>query len=223
MMAVSTSHDSFLAALEEGAGQRPTSRLSAELQRLLMEWRSQSPANSILLRLLARQEVKEAQGTLLERAADRTAPPADRVAFLRTLGDLGDPEAVKPVLGLIRDDEPVAIQQAALATFQRLDSQAVSAGLVARWSRLSRTVRPMAAAILLSRKAWARDLINEVESGRISATEVPLEELHKVRLLGDSKLDELVRKFWGSLTSATPEEKLAEVRRLNNDLPHRGG
>src|SRR5262249_5652809 len=35
---------------------------------------------------------------------------------------------------------------------------------------------------------------------------------------GDTELDRLVRKHWGTVRRATPEEKLAEVRRLNNDL-----
>ena len=37
-------------------------------------------------------------------------------------------------------------------------------------------------------------------------------------LLQDPSLDDLVRKHWGSVKGATPGEKLAEVRRLNNDL-----
>jgi putative heme-binding domain-containing protein len=39
-----------------------------------------------------------------------------------------------------------------------------------------------------------------------------------VALHNDRQLDGLVRKHWGTVQAATPEEKLAEVRRLNNDL-----
>ncbi len=37
-------------------------------------------------------------------------------------------------------------------------------------------------------------------------------------LFGDPKLDAIIAKHWGQLQSSTREEKLAEVRRLNNDL-----
>src|SRR5262249_38057898 len=40
----------------------------------------------------------------------------------------------------------------------------------------------------------------------------------KVALLGDSRLDALVQKIWGNIAAGTPEEKLADVRRFNNDL-----
>jgi putative heme-binding domain-containing protein len=37
-------------------------------------------------------------------------------------------------------------------------------------------------------------------------------------VLEDPQLNALVAKHWGKLTAATREEKLAEIRRLNNDL-----
>jgi len=48
--------------------------------------------------------------------------------------------------------------------------------------------------------------------------DVTIEQLDRVALLRDAGLDALVRKHWGTNKGATPEEKLAEVRRLNNDL-----
>ena len=39
-----------------------------------------------------------------------------------------------------------------------------------------------------------------------------------IALLDDPELDALVKKHWGKLDAGTPEEKLAEVRRLNNDV-----
>jgi putative heme-binding domain-containing protein len=39
-----------------------------------------------------------------------------------------------------------------------------------------------------------------------------------VALHEDKELNDLVRKHWGKLSGGTAEEKLAEMRRLNNDL-----
>jgi putative heme-binding domain-containing protein len=44
-----------------------------------------------------------------------------------------------------------------------------------------------------------------------------------VALHGDPRLDALVRHHWGRIEAGTAEEKLAEMRRLNNDLRADGG
>src|SRR5262249_38236792 len=44
------------------------------------------------------------------------------------------------------------------------------------------------------------------------------ERLRVVALHRDRALDDLVRKHWGNIQPGTPEEKLAEMRRLSNDL-----
>jgi putative heme-binding domain-containing protein len=60
--------------------------------------------------------------------------------------------------------------------------------------------------------------LRAVDRGQVAVKDVAVEQLRPVALFQDRQLDELVRKHWGSVRAATPEEKLAEVRRLNNDL-----
>ena len=55
------------------------------------------------------------------------------------------------------------------------------------------------------------------------AAATSLEQVRRVALIGDPQLDALVTKHWGKLQGASREEKLAEVRRLNNDLRAAGG
>jgi putative heme-binding domain-containing protein len=72
--------------------------------------------------------------------------------------------------------------------------------------------------IVLSRKEWARAFLQAVDAGGIPATNVPANALRLVASHRDPGLDELVRRHWGRISVGTPEEKLAEIRRLNNDL-----
>jgi putative heme-binding domain-containing protein len=72
--------------------------------------------------------------------------------------------------------------------------------------------------ILLSRKTTAQAWLSAVDRGEIAATVTSVEQIRRVAVFADAELDALVTKHWGKLTSATPEEKLAEIRRLNNDL-----
>jgi putative heme-binding domain-containing protein len=57
-----------------------------------------------------------------------------------------------------------------------------------------------------------------VDQGAIPAEEIPVDELRHVALHEDEMLDALVRKHWGNIGPGTSEEKLATMRRLNNDL-----
>ncbi|MFM8477119.1 MAG: c-type cytochrome, partial [Planctomycetaceae bacterium] len=71
---------------------------------------------------------------------------------------------------------------------------------------------------LLSREPWARELVEAVDQGDFPASVVSLEQIRRTALFDSPPLQQLVSKHWGRLQSATPEEKLAEVRRLHNDL-----
>ena len=75
--------------------------------------------------------------------------------------------------------------------------------------------------VLLARPATARAFLEKVDNKAIAAAEVPIDQLRQVALHGDPRLDALVRKHWGSIQPGTAEEKLAEIRRLSNDLLRR--
>ncbi len=72
--------------------------------------------------------------------------------------------------------------------------------------------------MLLSRKPWARQFLEAVDRGRVDAKSVSVDQLRVVSLHADAALDALVKKHWGSVQGGTPEERLAEMRRFNNDL-----
>ncbi|MCC6509920.1 MAG: c-type cytochrome, partial [Pirellulaceae bacterium] len=54
--------------------------------------------------------------------------------------------------------------------------------------------------------------------GELQKESTTLEQVRQLAVLDDPQIDKLVIKLWGKLESTTPEVKLAEVRRLNNDL-----
>jgi putative heme-binding domain-containing protein len=134
--------------------------------------------------------------------------------------DLG-PESSSPAtdfLPLVLRDDSEAVRLAALASWARTGTDAESRELIAAYPRLPITVRGRARSALLMRRTWAKDLLHAVDAGRIPAKDFAPEELFAVAAHQDNDLDNLIRKHWGNVRGATPEEKLAEVRRLNNDL-----
>jgi putative heme-binding domain-containing protein len=212
----------MLAALDQGVHDRPGGRAKAKLAATLNEalaklWTS-ATTDATLIRLCARAGHAAALTRALALATNPQVPAANRQAMLQVLADVEDAACVAPLLKLLEGTETDAIYQATLSVLQQFDHEAIAEATLRVYPRLSAPVRRHAIQMLLSRRPWARTYLREIDQGRYSAKDVAVEQLRPVALLHDSELDDLVRKHWGGITSGTPEEKLAEVRRLNNDL-----
>src|SRR5262249_40292108 len=139
------------------------------------------------------------------------------------LGEACNPACIPSLSALFVEAEPEPIQLATLDALQHYDRQEIGATLLGCYRKKSGNVLTRIYTALLSRKSWARALLKAVDQGELPATDIQVEQLRPIALFHDAELDALVRRHWGSLKSSTPEEKLAEIRRLNNDLNARGG
>jgi putative heme-binding domain-containing protein len=180
-------------------------------------WRA-VPADILRLRLALRAGVAGASSAVLTGAADPVTAPARRRELLGLLADLGDSQSVPVALGLLEGDHPPDVQDAALDVLARRGDDRAMAKLLERYSRPPAALRARLREVLLSRPASARAFLETVDRREIAAGEVPVDQLRLVALHGDPKLDALVRKHWGTVRAGTAEEKLAEMRRLGNDL-----
>jgi len=151
-------------------------------------------------------------------AIDSKTPTFTRVAMMQILGEFGPSSCAGPVLRLLDSDQPEPIQLAALDALQHFDQELIVVSLLRGYPRMKDRLRSATRGVLLSRKDWALKFLQEIDRGKFPAQEVPLDQVRQISLHQDRQLSELVRKLWGNIKSGTPEEKLAEVRRLHNDL-----
>jgi putative heme-binding domain-containing protein len=121
------------------------------------------------------------------------------------------------VTSLSAPEQREALQLAALDAMQQSANAPVETVLT-NYSKWNLRVRSKARDLLFSRQVSARSFLQNVESGAIASSEVPLDQLQKIALLNDKELNDRVRKIWGNIGSGTPEEMLADIRRFNNDL-----
>lgn len=114
-------------------------------------------------------------------------------------------------------DPSVAI--ACFNYFGKLESDTLSERFLDRLAkeRIPK-IRERLIAILLSRPSTAMQLLGRIDDQQLPIDTVSMDQVRSLASFRDASIDNLVRKHWGRLASATPEEKLAEVRRLNNDL-----
>jgi putative membrane-bound dehydrogenase-like protein len=204
-----------------GAAVEPT--VSAALRKSVEGLFRTDQTDPNVLRVAADVGLMDARSVALRKAIDRREPEGLRVAMIELLDELPPTLRNGALLELATGEHPAQVQAAAIRVLGRDADPRVADELLAAYRKKGELWRSRARAALLSRKGGARSLLTAVDAGRIDAKEIPLEELRVVALHRDAALDALVRKHWGTVNEGTPEEKLAEVRRLNNDLRAEAG
>jgi len=129
-------------------------------------------------------------------------------------------EAVAPqLLGLVSSAEASGpVRQAALAALGRSDDPRISDAILTCYAELPESLKDRAIGVLVARPSGAAKLVDAVRSGKIPQSDVTTDHLRQLAVHDDVKLEGAVTSLWGKVRAATPEERLAVVRRLNNDL-----
>ncbi|HET6325958.1 MAG TPA: PVC-type heme-binding CxxCH protein [Planctomycetaceae bacterium] len=172
----------------------------------------------LVLRVACRLGSPEAYRRMVELIADRQVSTVRRREILQIVGELGDADCVEPVLAIVRDPRDQALRSAALKTLGHFDDSKIADAVLAEYPRMPVGLQAEGRALLFGRREWARALLARVEQGLIGAADVPTDEVRRVALYQDADLDATVRKLWGNIRAGTTEEKLADIRRLSNDL-----
>lgn len=186
------------------------------VKQLTALWQSDT-RDERLIRLLSWIGYEPARDRALALAADPKNPPKIRAAMIHIRGDPARPQDIPRFQSWFAGAGPDEIKLAALDALQQFDSEPVAMALLREYAALSTHVRTKVRTSLLSRKSGALALLEHVDSGQMAAQEVPQAEVRSVAQFEDMQLDALVRKHWGKI-NATPEDKLAVVRRFSNDL-----
>lgn len=187
--------------------------LADEIQR---DWRDDT-TDLALVRLAARLGRPEAQQRAIAIAADEHVPADTRVEAIAAVGELQIGAAIDPLLKLVDSHSP-AIGQAALDAVARFNDERIATSLLTKLPAMPPALRARACDVLLARKPWAALLLETVDRGQLAPEAITVDQLRSVALHNDDALDALVKKHWGAIRSGTPEERLAEMRRINNDL-----
>jgi putative membrane-bound dehydrogenase-like protein len=192
--------------------------LTPELQSYVVDRWQKQRAEPLWLELALLSGSDAARQFLVEQVLSAKVDEAQRVKLLRLVGEHGGRGQAAGLMPLLVADQTVAIRAAVVEVVSRLAPDELPERLLKTFTGSPPELKEKIRAALLSHPKGALALLNEIDTGRIPAAEVPLEQLRLVAVHNDDQLNELVRKHWGNVQPGTAEEKLATMRRLMNDL-----
>lgn len=191
---------------------------SHELAKLVHQRWEKKPNDLTLTQLAITTGDRDAQELTIKNALDPQYDPAKRVELLQVLALVADASFVEPLLTIFNSDQPETVRIAALKTLGRMDDPRIATKAIAIYKdSQSEPMKSQIRDVMLGRKGTAKAWLAAIDQGSIPASSTPVDQVQRIALLEDPELDQLVRKHWGQL-GMNRGEKLAEVRRLNNDV-----
>ena len=187
-------------------------------QLLSRDWRLAS-RDLTLMRLAISVRQREPIVAAVSEAFDENSDLTRRVALMNMLSAVADRDLIEPSLAVLESKQTESVRAAALQVLAQFDDPKITEQLIAFHQTTEiASLKSQVRDVLLGRVSSARAWLTAVDRQKVDPTATSIEQIRRVALLGDPQLDALVTKHWGKLQSSSREEKLAEVRRLNNDL-----
>ncbi|HET6246650.1 MAG TPA: PVC-type heme-binding CxxCH protein [Tepidisphaeraceae bacterium] len=177
----------------------------------------------LLIRLMLRLGLRQAQADAIELASGKDNSPANRVSMIELLAQTGDASCEPHLLALLDAREPKEVRRAAIAALQRFDDPGVPGAVLKEYPRMDRALRGGVISLLAGRAAWAAALLDAIGAGAVQRTEVSLDQVRQIALHGDAKLDARVTRLWGSVQPSTSAEKTQSMERVMRALRHGKG
>lgn len=191
--------------------------VSPELKQWVFDQWSGSPEDPVLIRLAMRLGNTGAHAKAIDIAKNDSSAD-QRTAMIELLGQFGGPDCVPLLLDIVAGKDQEALRRCAIDAVKHIADDRVGPGLLKLYPALDDTLKAKVRDALFTRAAWSRAFVEAVRNGKIPASDVPLDQVRVMAQHDDPDLRKQIEALWGAIRAGTPEEKLAEVRRLNNEL-----
>ena len=172
--------------------------------------------------LRVRQREAAAVDEALAQIQDAKAKLEDRLLYTRTLGEVREPKAMKPLLSLATSEHPAALRKAALVALTAYEDQGIGTSVAAELPKLPNDVRPSALALLVSRSEWSAALLGSLEAKRFDIALVPPDIAERLRQSKDKRVSEFAAKLLphaSAASTAALQKRITEVEDILKRSP----
>ncbi|GMW01344.1 MAG: hypothetical protein AMXMBFR84_24810 [Candidatus Hydrogenedentota bacterium] len=177
-----------------------------------------NPDNVLVIRIAVRIGLQGALLKAVNFALNPSLQEETRAKMVDVIGRFGSASAAPALLKLVWSEPLPELRNAALNALVRNPDPYSGDTLLAVYDASDEAFRSRLRDAFFSRPDWAQLFVRKVELGGIQASDVPLDQVRALARHENPDLQALVEKLWGRVQAGTPEEKLAEMRRMNNEL-----
>ncbi len=192
--------------------------LTRSLQSFIAALWQQHPDDPALLELALRANIDEAYPTLKTAAFQPGQKPELRASLFALLREFGQADLAPRLIQQLNAKQLDSVKLAVLDVLATHETPAVTSALVVAYPIASKDVQHRIRDVLFSRSGSALAFLQSVDAGKLKREDIPVDQLRRLSLHKDEQINTLVHKHWGNIGPGSSEEKLATMRRFNNDL-----
>lgn len=209
---------------------RPLSGLPDELVKQITE----SGGGSLALRV-RQKDAAAIEEALKLVAVEPTAPPdpkqkaaaeeakTRRIELVQTLGEVQPSGSVNVLVAIAKTSADNDVRSASLTALLGFKDEVIGSEVLTVFSSLHDDVQSVALTLLTSRAAWATQLLEAIDSGKLKPDVLPIDVVRKLTFLKGDKLAALVKKHWPKLEGASTAEMQELIARFAAVAKSEGG
>ena len=145
----------------------------------------------------------------------------EQLAYIKLFGELQIQQSIEPLLVLMENNlARVSLRQASLTTLENFNEPQIGTRVAAAYPdklRADPSLKQAALDLLVSRKAWAKNLMLLINTHKqVKKDDVPLEIVHKMQLLDDQDLNPIISSIWPESTIQSSDEKQQLMQKVQS-------
>ncbi len=189
------------------------------LQKKISQIWADRPLNAARVGLALRLKIQAATPSALRLVSDQSVPESDRSILIAALSDRRVSDAVPVFLSLLQTESSESLRFELLGSLQRFSNPEIAPRLLELFPQLTPPLQLAAQGVLASRAAWAKLLLESVDSERIRPSQITENTLVSIRNYRDPHNEELIQKHWGNTTpKGSQDPELQSVFQLGEKL-----
>ncbi|MEN9734613.1 MAG: hypothetical protein RLZ45_2608 [Verrucomicrobiota bacterium] len=165
----------------------------------------------LVLKVRRRDAVGTEEALRRLRSSD---PATDRIALVRALADIRDPQTRQALQDLALGSAPPELRRAAFAALSGWDDDTIGMAVAASLPGLPEEVRATALTLLGSRPSWSQNLLRSVDSGKIPSALIPSEVAESLRNHRDPKIRDEARRLLAGASATRSGVPLGDLERI---------